>query len=175
MLINDKIDEGPLLAQATYDIEDDETTPSLTERLIDLSDQTLQHVLPAYLKDEIQPAPQQDASIAASKEPTYSRKLTKEDGAIDWQKPAETIEREIRAFIEWPKSHTQLGKQDIIITAAHVRKDVTGNLPGKVELLGKEILVHTADGCLVIDRLKPAGKQEMSAEAFLAGYRNTLD
>ena len=172
MLINDKMDEGPLLAQATYDIEENETTPSLTEQLIDLSNQTLQHVLPPYLRGEIKPASQEAASIATPKEPTYSRKLTKEDGVIDWRKPAELIEREIRAFIDWPKSRTTLGGVDVIITKAHMQAEAMGNQPGEIVVRGKDLIVGTGAGSLAIDRLKPAGKKEMTAEAFLAGYRH---
>jgi methionyl-tRNA formyltransferase len=174
MLINDKMDEGPLLAQAPYDLPTDITTPELTEDLIDLSDAMLKEIMPKYLSDQIQPQPQLQASIASSKEPTYSRKLTKNDGVIDWTKSAEQIEREIRAFIEWPKSHATLGNIEIIITKAH---SVPGDsVPGAVEVIADMgvLIIYTGSGYLCIDTLKPAGKKEMTASEFIRGYGSRI-
>jgi methionyl-tRNA formyltransferase len=166
MIINDKMDEGKLLAQKTLAIDAEMTTPMLTNALIKLSNDLLSDTLPAYMADRIKPYEQQG-------EPTYSRKLTKQDGIIDWSKPAEVIEREIRGFIEWPKSQTTLAGKDITITAAHVSNEILE--PGQVEVRGKEILVGTSEGSLILDRLKPAGKNEMTSEAFLAGHRHLFN
>ncbi|MDB5163406.1 MAG: fmt, methionyl-tRNA formyltransferase [Candidatus Saccharibacteria bacterium] len=168
MLIDEKLDEGELLAQAPYEISSPLTTPQLTKDLIELSHQTLVAVVPDYVAGHITPAPQEQVSIALLDSPTYSRKLTKEDGVIDWQKPAQQIEREIRAYIDWPKSRTQLGGIDVIITAAKVI-ELTGE-PGKPVIQGKKLILPCGKQALQIIKLKPAGKQEMTAEAFLAGY-----
>jgi methionyl-tRNA formyltransferase len=178
MLIDEKMDEGPLLAQATYDMYDQETTPSLTKSLVELSNQTLLEILPAYLKGDIQPAPQLDASILADKTPTYSRKLTKEDGILDFTKPAVQLEREIHAYLEWPKSRTTLGGIDVIVTAAHAVPSEFGQ-PGDVEaehIKGSHGLlqIQCASGYLCIDKLKPAGKKEMTSSEFINGYGKQL-
>jgi methionyl-tRNA formyltransferase len=120
MLLSEGMDEGPLLAQADYDLSERETTPSLTSALIELSDAALQTVIPEYLDGTVQPQPQGIANIADTKTPTYSRKLAKADGVLDLHKPAAQLEREIRAFIDWPKSYTKLAGLDVIITEAHV-------------------------------------------------------
>lgn len=173
MLINEALDEGDILAMGIYDIQPDETATSLTDALIALSDKLLVDNLPLYLSGELQPRPQLDVAEAMNlpTEPTYSRKLSKEDGVIDWHKPASEIERQIRAYAEWPKSRTDIGGRDVVITAAHV---IPGNgTPGVIYLEGKQIGMNTADGILVIDRLKPAGKQEMTGSDFLLGYSLT--
>jgi methionyl-tRNA formyltransferase len=164
MLLVEAMDEGPLLAQSPCELPSTITTPELTEQLIELSNFTLGTVLPLYIEGKAAPIAQDD-SIAA----TYSRKLTKEDGIINWQKPAIQIERDIRAFIDWPKSHTNINKHTITITQAHVQ-DVTGP-PGKVSVVNKALLVYCGKQALIIDRLKPAGKKEMTSQAFLAGYQ----
>lgn len=177
MLINDKMDEGPLLAQATYDLTSDITTPQLTKDLVLLSDAMLKEVLPHYLEGTATAQPQESVTFAASKESTYSRKLTKEDGNIDWTKPAAQIEREIRAFIDWPKSRARLGSIDVILTKAHVVPEEPGTTkPGEIEIRRESgtILVTTGADSLSLDRLKPAGKQEMTAAAFLNGYAQHL-
>lgn len=165
MLLTAGMDEGPLLGYAPYTLPDDITTPQLTEDLIRVSNELIKVIVPKYIAGEVQAAPQ-DPSIT----PTYSRKLTKADGHIDWRKPAAVIEREIRAYAEWPKSWTQLGNLDVIITKAHVT--VAKGIPGKIEISNKELLVHCAQQSLAIDKLKPAGKKEMTGESFIAGYKH---
>lgn len=170
MLIVEALDEGPILAQAPYDIPKNMTTPELTSALLELSNQSLRQILPLYLSDEIQPADQLSATIADSKKPSYSRKLTKADGQLDWTKPAEVLEREIRAFIDWPKSRTKLGNIDVIITKAHtVPSDGT---PGEIEVMNDVgiLIIYCGKGYLCVDKIKPAGKKEMTAREFISGY-----
>lgn len=169
MLIVEKMDEGPLLGQSVYDLPADITTPELTDDLIELSDHMLQNILPLYLEGQTEAAPQEQVTMAASKEPTYSRKLTKQDGVLDFTKPAVQLEREIRAFIGWPQSRTTLGDKEVVITQAHVVDQTL--TPGQTHVDGKQLLIGTAEQSLAIDKLKPAGKQEMSVEGFLAGYK----
>lgn len=167
MLLTSGMDEGPILAYGTYPLPPQITTPELTNDLIELSDALLQEVVPGYIAGDITPKPQDE-----SQEITYSRKLTKSDGIIDWTKPAEQIEREIRAFIEWPKSSTTLAQRDVAITAAHVIQE-KGN-PGQAIKLNKQLVVYCGKDALVVDKIKPAGKKEMTGQAFLAGYGNLL-
>ena len=174
MLLVQAMDEGPLLGQATYDVPHDITTPELTQDLIGLSDHTLREILPLYLDGQIQPAPQRQAARPGHDQPSYSRKLTKADGVLDFTKPAGELEREIRAFADWPKSRTTLANKDVIITAAHaVPSQPAGSRPGDLDVIKDPavIMIATANGSLCIDRLKPAGKPEMTCQAFLAGNK----
>lgn len=173
MLLVEKMDEGPLLAQASYAIPDGATTPELTSALIELSATELKTVLPLYLSGEIVQVSQDNGNINGDKKPTYSRKLTKEDGIIVWTKPALQLEREIRAFNEWPKSHTTLANREIIVTQAAL-SNKQGQPPGGVSVEGQQLYVYCGDGSIEIKSLKPVGKPEMSAAAFLAGYRQLL-
>lgn len=167
MLLTAGMDEGPILAYGTYSLPPHITTPELTDGLIELSDILLHEVVPAYITGDIVPKPQDNI-----KEATYSRKLSKDDGTIDWTKPADQIEREIRAFIEWPKSSAILAKRDVVITAAHVVKEE--GRAGIATKLHKQLVVYCGKDALAIDRIKPAGKKEMTGQAFLAGYGNFL-
>ena len=169
MLLTAGMDEGPLLSQATYDIMPGTDTTLLTHDLILLSDQQLQTILPLYVAGETYAADQEAVTLAPSKEPTYSRKLTKADSILDWQKPASQLECEIRAFIEWPKSRTAFGPLEVVVTKAHVI-DANGR-PGSRAIIDKQPVVHCVQQALAIDMLKPSGKKEMTGEAFLAGYK----
>jgi len=172
MLINEKLDEGLLLAQSPYELSDDVTAPELTDDLVRLSHEMLTSILPLYIAGKLQPAPQEQVTMAEDSVPTYSRKLTKQDGILDWHKTAQQLEREVRAFIEWPKSSTNLANREVIITQAHT-VDSTGKI-GQLQIEGKTLLVYCREQALAIDRLKPASKPEMSIAAFLAGYRQFL-
>ncbi len=173
MLVVPKMDQGPLIAYGEYDLEPHITTPELTENLIELSNALLEHALPAYLAGSIEPQPQS----VTGRNVSYSRKLVKEDGNMDWHKTAAVLEREIRAFIDWPKSFTTLAAKKVIITKAHVvpSQDPDKN-PGNLEVLKDTgmLMIATANGTLCIDTLKPEGKTEMTAKAFIAGYANKL-
>lgn len=173
MLLVEAMDEGPLLAQAPYTIPEDCTTPDLTDALIELSHQSLRSIIPPYVENKIDPAPQENVTIASSPKPTYSRKLTKDDGALDPSKPAKQLEREVRAFIEWPKSRINLAGIDVIVTSAYT-ENYRGE-PGQVEIKDKQIILYCGQDALVISRLKPAGKGEMTAESFIAGYSQKLN
>lgn len=171
MLLVQRMDEGPLLAVGSTDV-DSMTTPELTERLIELSNTLLQREIPSYINGTTQPAPQARIPELIPDYPTapsYSRKLSKDDSILDFTKTAAQLEREIRAFIEWPKSRTTIGSHDVVITAAHTAPG-TGEA-GTLWRDGKQLGFYTSDGIFVIDKLKPAGKGEMTASAFLAGYK----
>lgn len=174
MLLVEAMDEGPLLAVGEYDLPADITTPKLSEDLIALSYALLKDTLPKYISGQVKSAPQDKVAgiVGYSAEPSYSRKLTKEDGILDWNKPAAQLEREIRAYLDWPKSRCVLGGHAVIITAA--RAEPGEGTPGQLWREGKHIGVYTAKGVLMIEKLKPAGKAEMPIAAFLAGYAKDL-
>ena len=168
MLVTKGMDEGPLLAQALCSIPRDATTSTLTDELINVSDTIIKSVVPEYIKGSVAPAPQEQVSLAPNVIPTYSRKLTKEDGRLDWTKTAARLEREVRAYIAWPHSYTSLAGRDVIITQAKVA-DRSGQ-PGETQIENNRLFICCSEQALEILRIKPAGKAEMSASAFLAGY-----
>lgn len=163
MQVVEALDEGPLIAQSALNLSDSVTTPALTDELIDLSHTMLVQILPYYLQGSIAPQPQ--GSNAA----TYSRKLTKQDSELVFSKTADELEREVRAYLEWPRSRTKIGNTPVVVTKAHV---VSGKgRPGELWRQDKSIGFYTNKDIFVIDSLIPAGKKKMSAEAFLAGYK----
>lgn len=174
MLIVEKMDEGPILSFGVQDLTDTITTPELTDTLIYLSDALLRDVLPEYLDGKMEGISQEQAAalINHSATPSYSRKLTKADGIIDWNKPATQLEREIRAFTGWPQSRTELAGKEVVITKAHVVDQTLK--PGQTLVEAKQLIIGTGEQSLAIDKLKPAGKAEMTVEGFLAGYKDKL-
>lgn len=173
MLIDAGLDTGKLITQKTMAVSPTSTTPELTADLIELSNQLIKDYLPLYVSGEVKPRQQPHPDRA-----TYTRKLTKQDGLIDWNKPAKQIEREIRAYIDWPRSTTRLANKDVIITKAHATSSSHPNeAPGSLRIINKSnsLYVATSEGKLWIEKLQPAGKTEMTVAAFLAGYRSKLN
>lgn len=164
MRLTARMDEGPLYKQKTVHLKGNESKAELTTLLQQLGSELLIEVLPDIANGSLKPHQQPHPDRA-----TYCRLLTKEDGIIDWSKSAEQLEREIRAFAGWPKSRTILGDKEIIITKAEV-VDESGT-PGEIRASNKEIIVYCAEKALKILKLKPAGKGEMTTEAFLAGNK----
>lgn len=166
------MDAGPVYAQSEIKLTGAETKETLAATLLDAGQAMLIELLPDILDGKIVPLPQDESHA------TYDQRIKKADGVIDWQKSAIMLEREIRAYAEWPKSRAKLAGADVIITKAHVNSEQkSSEIPGTIIVLGSKdgLNVVTSDGILAIDRLKPAGKQEMSAQAFLAGYKNRLN
>ncbi len=167
MLIDADLDTGKLIAQKSLKISESEDSISLTNMLINLSDTLLTEYLSKYISGNLKPRNQPHTDRA-----TYSRKIKKTDGIIDWKKSAVQIDREIRAYLEWPKSTTVIANKEVIITKACII-DASG-MPGKTDILNKDLIVYAGEKALKILTLKPAGKNEMAARAFLAGYGDKI-
>lgn len=156
MVINEKLDEGDLIAQQSIDLPSDITTPELTNRLVALSNQMIKTYLPKYVSGQIQARPQKNTQAS------YSRKLTKDDGVLDTDKPAAQLEREVRAFTGWPKSHiTILGKHDVIATKARIASSINDG--------GLVIPCANNSYLEIVELIGPSGRK-MSGADFLRGY-----
>lgn len=182
MLLVEAMDEGPLLGYGEYDLPPDITTPQLTDYLIKLSDALLRHDLPRHLAGETKGGVSQSIT---GRETSYSRKLSKADGVLDFTKPAIQLEREIRAYAEWPKSRTMVGGRDVIVTGSHVAREPSATELAQAPAAGQpitiaigdffqtaehQLAVLTADGVLFIDAIKPAGKGVMTGREFARNF-----
>lgn len=170
MLLSAGMDEGPILAQSPIAIDDRITTPQLTNQLIGLSDAMLNIILPDYLQGSII-ARDQDMSRGL----TYSRKLTKQDGLLNYNKDAQTLDREVRAYSGWPTSYTTIGSQNVTVTAARAVVVPRTTIPGTHTIIDRLPAIDCADNSvLILEKVKPAGKKEMTGDAFLAGYKSVF-
>jgi len=162
------MDEGPLYKQKTIHLDGTESKQALTERLQQLGAELLQEILPNIAAGELKPKSQPHPDRA-----TYTSKITKEDGLLDWNKPADKLEREIRAYAGWPKSYTTIGGIPVIISGAKVAP-MEPSSPGKLMPEKNRLFIGTATDWLEITAIQPQGKKEMPIQAFLAGYRTQL-
>jgi methionyl-tRNA formyltransferase len=170
MLIDAGVDTGPLLLARRVPIEPDETTGSLTEKLAQVGAEALLEVLPRWIAGEIQPQAQ-DEQLA-----THTHMVKREEGEIDWSRPADYLARMSRAYTPWPGAYTTWRGKLLKIASAH-----PANAPSSQELAPgtvvtsrehgqPSLLVATGNGLLSVERLQLEGKKEVSANEFLRGY-----
>jgi len=158
------VDTGPMLSLRAIPISLDDTAGTLFKKLAQLGADLLLETLPGYLGGEIQPKPQDDSQA------TYAPMLKKEDGLLDFNRPAEELARRVRAMNPWPGAFMLWQDAPLKIQRAHV-------VAVKAES-GKHLVhqglpaIGTADGLLVFDEVQPAGKKPMPGKAFLAGARD---
>ncbi|GBQ48498.1 methionyl-tRNA formyl transferase [Komagataeibacter europaeus LMG 18890] len=99
---------------------------------------------------------------------TYVQRLSREDGRIDWTRPAADIDRQVRALTPWPGTFTTLGEQVIKIGAVSLMPDTTRATAGTV--VDDCLLVACGNGTtLRITRLQRPGRGMMEAADFLRG------
>lgn len=168
MQLSSAMDAGPVYVQQAVPLLGTETAPELYQTLGTQGAELLTASLPAILDGTISPTPQQDDSA------TYCSLITKQDGALDWNKPAKQLAREIRAYTDWPQSRTELHGIECIVTEAHAEATSQSGTPGEIIATSDSLAVYTSDGTLAITSIKPLGKKEMPVKAFLAGYKDRL-
>lgn len=164
--LDEKMDHGNHVARSTYHIAGSDTYESLLVKLAEEGAKLLIKILPDYLSGKIKLVPQDDSQA------TFTRLLKREDGKIDWQKSAEEIERQIRAYYPWPGSYTKLKTKNLklkILSATAV-EDLSSAPIGEFHIKNGQLIVRCGQGSLIIEKLQPEGKKEMTAKEFINGY-----
>jgi len=162
--LNEKMDEGPILAQEETPILPRENAHELETRLSYLGARLLVGILNNIQDIELKP---QDHSRATS-----APKLTKELGRINWEEPAEIIDRKVRAFFPWPGAYTFLNDQRIeILTGQAIPGIIPSAKSGEIVQIDRAgIYVGCGQKSLyLVEKIKPEGKKEMSAYSFSLG------
>jgi len=162
MMMDKGLDTGDILLQETIDIYDDDTAESLGKRLADLGAQLLLKTLDGLKHGTVSPSPQEGT-------PSFAPSFRKEDGLIDWTKPAGVLHDFIRGMYPWPCAYCYLNKERIKITKTEVLEG--SGVSRRIEHMGNKLIVGTAEGLLAILELQPEGKKIMSIKAFLRGRR----
>lgn len=166
-LVRMKLDTGPLLASAAIPIKDKDNTGTLTSKLAIIGAHMLQEALTGWLREEITPLVQDDTKA------TYFGQVKKEEGEIDWNKPAVEIWRRIRAFQPWPGCYTYWKSKTLKISEAMPMKQEFEGKAGTVVLLDNEYVgIITGDGILKVTGLQYEGKRAMPTHAFIQGQRD---
>lgn len=145
ILMDEKIDHGEIISSSKLLISKKITYQELSKELAQLGVKLLIETIPKWISGEIKQKPQDESKA------TYTKILKREDGKIDWSKPAQEIERQIRAFNPWPGTFTFIKHKDKTLRI-------------------KVLEANVKDNKLIIKRLQPEGKKAMTFEEFKRGY-----
>lgn len=178
MLMDAEMDHGPILDQKKTTIRDDDTGGILHDRLADMGGVILPDTLADFIEHKIEPKEQDHDSA------TYCKILKREDGKIDWSKPAVEIERLVRAYDPWPGTYTVKDDKRIKIHKAKTSPPeavapmaqnsefrISNSDLGQWIIEDEKLFVTCGDGVLKILELQPEGKRRMSAKDYLAGLK----
>jgi len=169
MRIDAGMDTGDMLLQKAIPIEAQETAPALASRMAAAGAPLMAETLRRVAAGAITPQPQNHA------EATYAPLLKKEDGRIDWNRPAQEIFNRIRAFEPWPGAYTSFRGQTCHLWGEPLSlRTVAGSAPGT--LLREENQILVACGHTTLLRLlavKLQGRKQVSAVEFAHGARLT--
>jgi methionyl-tRNA formyltransferase len=165
----EKMDAGPILGITRVPVPPEVTTPEMEEQLSQVGAELLVDVI-TLVGDRKQVEIPQD-----EREASYAKKFEKNDGRIDWRKPASKIQNFVRALIPYPCAFSFLGgKQRIVIHKVKGTRypQKPDHRPGAILSVDKESFkVACADGDLTILELQPENKRRMSAAEFINGYQ----
>ena len=166
MRIDAGLDTGDTLLKASVDIGPDERAPELSERLAILGADLLIEAIKQIERNCARYEKQDDSQA------TLAPILKKEDGRIDWRRPAQEIYNRLRGFDPWPGAYTAFRQQGLAIVRATPTETHNALKAGAVEVGKRDLLVGCGDNtALQLTEVQPSGKKRMSAEAFINGYK----
>jgi len=162
------LDTGPILTQTTTPIDPADDAQTLHDRLATLGGELLVKTIPDHVAGKITPRPQPAEGV------THARKITKEDGCLDWSQPARILWHRIRGFTPWPGAFTHIPADDkprlLKLWRAEVEPNLTGP-PGTILRADKDgIIIACGQQALRIHQLQREGGRKMTAQEFLAGH-----
>ena len=164
MKMDEGLDTGPILRCAEVPIGPEVTSDELQQTLARVGAELIRRYLPDYLSGKLQLTPQSREGVV------LAPMLKKEDGQLDFGRPAAELERRVRAFQPWPGAFTRFkGK---VLKVHRARTGARKGSPGTVLSVGEQgIEVACGEGSLSLLQVQPEGKRTMSSAEFLAGHR----
>jgi methionyl-tRNA formyltransferase len=167
MRMDEGLDTGPMLLAERTPISAADTAETVHDRLAELGARLIVSTLDGLAANTIEAVPQPAEGV------TYAHKLGKEEGALDWRRPAAELERKVRAFHPWPgtwfEATSEAGSERIKVLEAGLA--LAGGAPGTVSA-GRDgfPIVACGVGGLKLLKLQRAGRSAQSADAFLRGF-----
>jgi len=165
MQMDEGLDTGAMLLSERMPIAAGDTAASLHDKLAALGGRLIVEALELAACGGLRPVPQPADGV------TYAHKIEKAEAAIDWQQPADAIERRIRAFDPFPGATAQLGGETLKVWRAQAVMQGRGSAaPGTIVAIDEHgIGVACGQGRLEITELQRPGGKRLGADAFLRG------
>lgn len=161
-----KLDAGPLLKSFRIPIESTDTAVTLRHKLSIKTAQTLDECFPLIAGGPPSLTEQEEGRA------TYTKKIKKEDGRLNFGLPAQVLERQIRAFHPWPGSYFHYNSVRIKVGGAIVKEETPPSVPAGtvVNATTDGLAVRTGEGCLILTSLQRDGGNRLPAAEFLRGF-----
>ncbi len=174
MLLDEGMDSGMILSGRDVSIgAGASTAESLTPLLFQVGAELLKETIPGWVNGDIEPKPQ-DHSKA-----TYTKKLERVDGQVDWEISAQNLERRLRAFTPWPGLFTHWQGRILKLIAVTPIEAGHGGATGPRDPVGLVVPLDENDSCvgivtgrgvLALNIVQIEGKRPVSSEEFARGY-----
>jgi methionyl-tRNA formyltransferase len=167
MKIDIGLDTGDMLAQAVTDIQPEDNAQTLHDRLARMGAELLVKTIPQHVAGTLVPKPQPAEGV------TYATKIKKEDGRIDWSRPAQFIWNRVRGLTPWPGAFTFLPAvpKPLLLKIWQAEPVQRSGPAGQVLEADKAgIVVGCGDQALRILLLQREGGRRLNARDFLAGH-----
>jgi methionyl-tRNA formyltransferase len=166
MLIDEGLDTGPMLLFRRTSIGPEETAGELESRLARLGAEVLLETVHGLASGTLRPVPQDNTRA------TLAPLLKKEDGRMDWGRPARELVNKVRGFHPWPGAFTTVNGRPVKVLRAGIAEPGPGDPGVVIGLDGREILVAGGEGTrLKLLEVQPESRRAMSAGAYAAGAR----
>jgi len=166
MKMDEGLDTGPMLIRRELPVAAHDTGATLHDALAQLGADLLRDALPRYLAGELPPIPQPTEGV------TLAPRLAKEEGELDFLRPAVELERRVRAFFPWPGAYVHWN--GTLLKVHRVEVGTADGRPGQVLAVQGALEMGTGSGSLRLLELQPQGGRRMGAAEFLAGHRLAL-
>ena len=166
MRMDEGLDTGPMLLAERTPISAADSAEAVHDRLAELGARLIVSTLDGLMRNTIDPVPQPADGV------TYAHKLGKEEGALDWRRPAAELERKVRAFHPWPGTWFEFNGERIKVLAAGLA--LAAGAPGTLAV-GRDgfPVVACGVGGLRFLQLQRPGRSAQPADAFLRGFALT--
>ena len=163
MQMDEGLDTGPMLAVHRIEVSAVDDAQTLHDKLAALGARAIVEALAALAGGGLRAVPQPAEGA------TYARKIGKEDAEVDWRRPCDEIERQVRALRPAPGARSTLRGEAVKIWRASV--EAPGGEPGEVLAADpRGIVVACGEGALRIEELQRAGGTRLGAADFLRGH-----
>lgn len=164
MLIEKGMDSGDILIQEEVGISEEDNFDSLSEKLSKIGSKAIRNTLLNF--DELYKNRRKQDDDKA----TFTKKITKEMGNISWEDDKEKTFNKIRALVDFPRAQFVYKENPIKVLEAK-KVEINNSKPGFVYKANKNdgLIIGCKNGGLELLKLRPAGKNEMTAKAFILG------
>lgn len=167
MIMDAGMDTGPILSQEKITISPHETYLELDQRLARIAAPLLGDTVEKYIQGKITPHAQDDTQA------TICKKLSREDGEVDWSKTTAEIYNLYKGTTPWPGIWTTLDHKRIKLIKIKPAEKIIPR--GTINCNDKQIFIGTKNGSIEVLKIQFEGKPVMDAEVCTKGYKNILD